>query len=187
MRRILLVAPVLILALVFFSSCSGGGGGGGSTTGGGNTSGDTSATGSASTTTGNTIKTTSGAAINVPPGAVPQTQTGGTGSVTFSITKDTVSVPTIPPGMTQASDVYNFGPTATVFAQPVLVTLPLLQNYATSQGHLTIYRFNPSSGVSEPLGGTYDAATNTVSTQVYQFSSPTLGKARSGERSSGGG
>ncbi len=180
MKRIFSVAPLLILALALVGSCSGGGGGGGSTTGGGTTSGDTSATGLASTTTGNTIRTTSGAAINVPPGAVPQTQTGGTGSITFSIDKDTTSVPPVPSGATLASDVYSFGPTATVFAQPVLVILPLLQNYATSQGQLTVYRINPTSGVSELIGGTYDSSTNTVSAQVYQFSSPSLGQAKPG-------
>ena len=115
------------------------------------------------------ISTDSGARITVPPGAVPATSAGGIGSIAFSIEKSAAqTVSSLQQGETQASDIYQFGPGGTVFAQPVQVTVPIRGTF--TQDQLKMYRINPSTGVSEPYPATYDPVAKTLTAQTYQFS-----------------
>jgi len=115
-----------------------------------------------------TINTGTGARITVPIGAVPQTSSGGVGSVNFSIENDTTSTYQVPTGVTQIGNLYRLGPSGTIFSQPVAVTLPVTGTH--TQDELQLYRVNPTTGASEPYGGVYDSTEQTITTQTYEFS-----------------
>ena len=56
----------------------------------------------------------------------------------------------------------------TTFTRPVSVTLPVSGSH--TQDQLVMYRVNPTTGISEPYAAVYDAATQTLTAQTYQFS-----------------
>lgn len=165
---------MLLLSTVVSGLISGCGGGG--DTGTGNvtpppvTPVSSAATGTVSSDTQGVqkIATESGAAITVPEGAVPKTSAGGTGTIAFSIEKDAAAAIQLPAGVTRGGDVYRFGPGGTIFTKPVSVTLPVSGN--PTQDQLVMYRVNPTTGVSEPYAAVYDATTQTLTAQTYQFS-----------------
>jgi len=130
--------------------------------------GDYQASGSFTSETEGTVETTSGASITVPLGAVPLTISGETGTMVFSIERDTVLQVTPPSGHSLVSDVYRFGPDGFVLAAPVQVAIPVSETYEA--GEVTIYRINPTTGDYEPYGGVYDEETGTVTTQTYELS-----------------
>lgn len=148
--------------------------------------GGTSATGNVSSnTTGvSTIATGAGAKITVPEGAVPKTATGASGTIAFSVEKDTSTTPVLPTGITKVSDMYRFGPGGTVFAKPVAVTLPLVGSFSSSLEYI-LYRVNQTTGKSEPYPATYDAATNSFTAQTYEFSPWWLGSRPAVDTASG--
>ncbi len=135
----------------------------------GPSTGDYQASGSVTSDTSGVITTATGAKIVVPEGAVPLTTTGATGTMVFSIERNTDLTITPPPGETLISDVYRFGPDGFVFASPVEVTIPILGT--ADPGEVTIYRVNPTTGEYEPCGSGYNAETRTISDQTYEFSS----------------
>jgi hypothetical protein len=130
---------------------------------------DYEASGSFTSETGGTVETVSGARIAVPEGAVPLTTSGETGTMVFSIERDTELEVTAPSGETLASDVYRFSPYGFILAAPVQIAIPVLGEEDPEQ--VQIYRVNPTTGEYEPFGGVYDAETRTVSTQTYELSS----------------
>lgn len=168
-HRVLLLSTV-ISGLI--SGCGGGGdaGAGGSVAPPPVTPVSSSATGTVSSDTVGVqkIATESGAGITVPEGAVPKTPTAGTGTIAFSIEKDSAAAIQLPAGVTRGGDIYRFGPGGTTFTKPVSVTLPVSGNH--TQDQLVMYRVNPTTGISEPYAAVYDAATQTLTAQTYQFS-----------------
>ncbi|MBU0483622.1 MAG: hypothetical protein KKB30_03815 [Proteobacteria bacterium] len=136
----------------------------------------TSATENVSTNTPGTtnITTESGAQISVPEGAVPETISGGNGTIAFSIEKDTTTQVTLPEGVTRSSDIYRFGPGSTIFNSPVAVTIPYSGVYSAEKEY-TLYRVDPTTGIAEPYSATYNADTNSFTAQTYEFSPWFLG------------
>jgi hypothetical protein len=161
---------IIIACMVMLTACGGGGAADNSTPDGGGAPVSTSATGNVSTnTTGvSAITAESGAKITVPVGAVPKTQSGGNGTIAFSIEKDTTTVLQLPAGVTQRGDVYRFGPGGTVFAKPVAVTIPLTTPFSPDREY-KLYRVNPTTGVSEPYAAVYDPVAKTLTAQTYEF------------------
>ena len=134
-------------------------------------SGGTSATGNVSTNTPGvaTISTESGAKITVPEGAVPKTSSGASGTIAFSIEKDTTTTLQVPTGVTKNSDAYRFGPGGTIFNKPVAVTIPFAGPCATDREYL-LYRVNQTTGKSEPYSAVCDSVAKTLTAQTYEFS-----------------
>ena len=128
---------------------------------------DYSASGSFTSETGGSVETTSGANITIPEGAVPLTEEGETGTMTFSIERDAALQVNPPAGETMVSDIYRFGPDGFVFARPVEIGIPFLGEGDPRQ--LKIYRVNPTTGVPELKGGVYDEASNTIIVQTYEL------------------
>ncbi|MEZ4651490.1 MAG: hypothetical protein R3E97_22380 [Candidatus Eisenbacteria bacterium] len=131
-------------------------------------SGDYEASGTVSTTQESTIRTASGAEIQVPLYAVPETESGNDGTMVFSIERNESATPTPISGHTRASDVYRFGPDGFTFAQMVELTLPVHGD--TTGMEVAINRVDPNTGRTEMLGGDYDPATKTVTAQRYHLS-----------------
>jgi len=131
----------------------------------------TSATGNVSSDTSDviTVATGSGAKILIPVGAVPKTVSGGNGTIAFSIEKDTTTTPQIPAGVSKNGDTYLFGPSGTVFAKPVAVTIPLSGTYSPDREY-KLYRVNQTTGVSESYPTVYDPVNNSLTAQTYEFS-----------------
>jgi hypothetical protein len=130
-----------------------------------------------------TITTPGGARIVVPIGAVPPTDQGGVGTMTFSIEKNN-SVPiTVPSGETQVSDVYVFGPAGFTFARPVEISVPL--RAGQNPAEVSLWRMNPTTGLAEFYSTNYDEVTRTVSAQTYQFTPWFLSEHDPGASSSG--
>lgn len=130
---------------------------------------DYQASGTVSSDTNGVITTATGAKIVVPEGAVPLTTSGTTGTMVFSIERNTSLTITPPQGETVASDVYRFGPDGFILAAQVEIAIPVLGEDDPAQ--VRIYRINPTTGEYEPFGGVYDEETRTVSTQTYELSS----------------
>lgn len=130
--------------------------------------GDYEASGSFTSETSGTVETATGARIEVPPGAVPLTMGGETGTMVFSIERDTVLEVNLLSGETLISDVYRFGPDGFILAAPVLVSIPVPGTY--DPGEVRMYRVNPTTGEYEPFGGVYDEETRTINVQTYELS-----------------
>jgi hypothetical protein len=130
-----------------------------------------SATGNVSSDTSGVISifTGTGAKIIVPEGSVPRTATGENGTIAFSIEKDTTTTLQVPSGITKSGDAYLFGPSGTIFAKPVAVTIPLSGTYSPDREY-KLYRINQTTGVSEPHSAVYDPVKNTLTAQTYEFS-----------------
>jgi len=116
-----------------------------------------------------TVATESGAKVAIPPAAVPETASGEVGTIAFSIEKDTTTALQIPAGVTQESDAYLFGPSGTVFAKPVAVTIPLSGTFSPDREY-KLYRVNQTTGVSEPFPTTYNPENNSLTAHTYKFS-----------------
>lgn len=129
---------------------------------------DYQASATVATTGQATIETESGAGIRVPMYAVPPTATDQPGSMVFSIERDETAQPTPPAGSTVASDVYRFGPDGFTFAEMVEVTVPVTADVTGKD--VMLYRIDPTSGESEPCGGTYNSEARTITAQTYHFS-----------------
>ncbi|MBU1935886.1 hypothetical protein KKG05_00675 [bacterium] len=129
---------------------------------------DYMASGSFTSETNGTIETATGASITVPVGAVPLTTSGETGSMVFSIERNTSIQATPPTGETMMSDVYQFGPDGFVLARPAEITIPVTGE--GDPGDVKLYRINPTTGEPELRGGIYDPDTRTISAQTYEFS-----------------
>lgn len=129
---------------------------------------DYEAAGSVTTTQESTVSTESGASIDIPMYAVPPTDGGDPGTMTFSIERDTETTATPPSGHLLGSDVYRFGPDGFTFAEMVELTIPVTGD--TTGKEITINRIDPNTGATEIVGGAYDPATNTISTQRYHLS-----------------
>ena len=185
MKKIFGLLLIIIVCSLFLTACAGGGDDSTTSTSPPPTTGSTSATGNVSSNTSgiSSISTASGAKITVPEGAVSKTQTGATGTVAFSIEKDTTTTVQVPDGITKIGDNYRFGPGATIFAKPVAVTLPVTGNYIQDQ--LKIYRVNPTTGKSELHSGIYDATAKTVTAWTYEFSPWFLGISAADTKSNG--
>ncbi|MFH1011553.1 MAG: hypothetical protein V1784_10015 [bacterium] len=130
---------------------------------------DYQASGTVTSETSGTIQTETGARLVVPTGAVPLTTAGDTGTMVFSIERNTDLTVTAPQGETVASDVYRFGPDGFVFASPIEVTIPIPGT--DDPGEVTLYRVNPTTGEYESFGVGYDSETRTISAQTYELSS----------------
>jgi hypothetical protein len=174
MKKVFWFLLRIIVFSLFLTAC-GGGGDSNTFTNPPPTSGNTSATGNVSSNTSgiSSISTESGAKITVPEGAVSKTQTGETGTIAFSIEKDSTTTIEVPAGITKIGDAYRFGPSGTIFVKPVAVTLPVPGNY--TQDQLKIYRVNQTTGKSEMYSGIYDATAKTITAQTYEFSPWFLG------------
>lgn len=101
---------------------------------------------------------TSGAQIEVPAGAVPQSQSGGEGEMLFTIESGTAQlfdVPTTPPrpDMVATDEVYDFGPSGFVLAEPIRLTLPVPEGYDPAVHTPMICRYDPASGRWVIVGG----------------------------------
>jgi hypothetical protein len=100
----------------------------------------------------------SGAQIEVPAGAVPQSQSGGEGEMLFTIEKGTpesFGVPATPPhpNMVATDAVYDFGPSGFILAEPIRLTLPVPEGYDPAVHTPVICRYDPTSGRWGMVGG----------------------------------
>ncbi len=129
---------------------------------------DYQASGAVTTTQESVISTESGAELQVPRYAVPETESGGSGTMVFSIERNASAAPTPLSGHTRGSEVYRFGPDGFTFAEMVEITVPVLGD--TTGKEVTLNRIDPNTGETEMVGGIYDPATNTISAQRYHLS-----------------
>jgi hypothetical protein len=122
------------------------------------------------TTSGSaTLHTVSGAGLQIPAYAVPNTAGGAAGRATFSIERDQTVVPVLPTGAQKISDVYRFGPEDLTLAQMVKVTVPLLSAPPAGKA-LLLYRYNETTHKSEAFGAQYDSSAHTLSAETYHLS-----------------
>jgi hypothetical protein len=138
-------------------------------------SGEESATGAVSSGHSGVISTPLGARIRVPAGAVPQDSEGRDATVIFSIEQVTELAFGPPHGQQAASSLYKFGPSGFVFAQPVEITLPLLEGIAPEGYELNLYRINPTTGMPEDFAGTYNILERSISAQTFHLSDWAVG------------
>jgi hypothetical protein len=115
-----------------------------------------------------TITTPAGASIVVPVGAVPPAQSGGNGTIAFSIEKNNNAAITVPTGENRVSDVYVFGPEGFTFARPVEVTVPIPADQNPAE--VTLWRMNPITGLAESYSSAMNEETHSVSAQTYNMS-----------------
>jgi hypothetical protein len=130
---------------------TGQGGGGGSTGEGGAAGASAGSGGGQVVDTSGGYVMQSGVALNVPSDAVS------------APTTITVVPTTAPAGYTLASQAYQFGPSGTVFAQPVVVTMPV------NNGGIGVHMFwSNAGGGFDDIGGTVSGST--ISASVTHFS-----------------
>lgn len=121
---------------------------------------------------GGTITADTGASITIPYGALDT-------PTTITVTTTTQATPS---GGT--SPVYEFGPEGTVFAKPLTVTLPLPTGVTTG----SVYWSQLGSTTAyDPIGGTIDLASNTITAQTFHFSLAYIGQPSPTRTVSGGG
>ena len=130
--------------------------------------GDYEASGTIGSTESGAVTTASGASINVPLYAVPPTEGGESNQMVFSIERDETVTTTPPTGTTVASDVYRLGPDGFTFGEMVEVTVPVTGTVGSQD--VGLFRIDQTTGASEPFGGAYDPATNTITAQTYHLS-----------------
>jgi hypothetical protein len=119
---------------------------------------------------GGTITTDSGASIAIPYGALDT-------PTTITVSQTTETAPSGAP-------VYEFQPEGTVFAKPLTVTLPLPAGVTTG----TVYWSQLGSTTAfDPIGGTIDLASNTITAQTFHFSLAYIGEPSPTRTVSGGG
>lgn len=116
-----------------------------------------------------TLETESGAVLQVPFYAVPETEGGGQGVMVFSIEKATGVTAVPPAGHSLASDIYRFGPDGFTFAEMVNLKIPVTVD--TTGKSFALQRINPTTGVSEMQGGALDLTTLKVAALTYHLSS----------------
>ena len=147
-----------------------------------NVAGVESATGAVRSDGAGVIATPLGARIRVPLGAVPLDSSGYAATIVFSIedVEDMVFGP--PHGQLAASSVYKFGPSGFVFAKPVEITVPVLEDLELDDKELVLYRINPTTGIAEDFAGAYNIDERTISAQTYELSNWAVGiSANTGE------
>jgi len=117
------------------------------------------------------IKTKSGASLYIPVDAVPPSLDGSEGSLVFSIDREEkVSLPNLSADEKASEDIYKFGPSGVVFAEPVRISLPVPDDFNKDENGLLIYRINPNTGEAEQFPAIFDSITNKVSTYTFEFS-----------------
>jgi hypothetical protein len=103
----------------------------------------------------------SGVSITIPAGAVPANDDGSIGSMIFSITEDSTTVPSLPGGYVPVGPVVNLGPEGFVFEQPVLITLPIPSDVDPNTVLGATY-YDPGSDTWLLVPGSVDATNRTV-------------------------
>ena len=136
-------AAGLLLAL---GACDGGGDGGSGT----GTSSASAVVGAA----GGTVTGPNGARIVIPPGALA-TET------TIGIEESSAGAPTLPPGLTVRGPMYAFTPHGTIFAVPVMLTLPFDGSAIPSGSGPAFYKTNAQNQWERVPTTTFDANTVT--------------------------
>jgi hypothetical protein len=119
------------------------------------------------------IVTTDGVRLAVPAGAIPTMESGAPGSVAFSVdvVDDLGEVDTsnLPPDVSIAGTVYEFGPTGQSFAAPVEIEIPLESGVDPSSVGGLAY-FDTATQRWQQVTGTVDTETEVVRGNVMHFS-----------------
>jgi hypothetical protein len=124
-------------------------------------------------TTDGEIITTDGVRLAIPAGAIPTTESGAPGAIAFSVdvVDDLGDVDTsnLPPDISIADTVYEFGPTGQSFQTPVEIEIPLASGVdpATVGG---LAYFDAGTQSWQQVTGTVDPETNVVRGNVLHFS-----------------
>jgi hypothetical protein len=119
---------------------------------------------------GGTITSDTGATITIPYGALDT-------PTTITVSQTTQTAPSGAP-------VFEFEPEGTVFAKPLTVTIPLPAGVTTG----TVYWSKLGSTTEfDPIGGTIDLASNTITAQTFHFSLAYIGEPSPTRTVSGGG
>jgi len=122
-----------------------------------------------STNEGGFVTSDSGATVSIPPGAVPPTENGEPGKMTFSIREDTNRTVALPEGFSGVGPVYELGPEGFTFNTPVELTLPIPVDIdpATVLG-LTFY--DEFTGEWKMVPAAIDAENKIASVSTVHFS-----------------
>ena len=109
-----------------------------------------------------------GASVTIPPGAL-------TANVQISVTS--LDGPTTPPApaSTEVLAAATFGPSGTVFNQPVTITLPLVRYFVPgTQLPLSFYNSQTNTYQSAGISAVVDSTGTKASTPITHFSTPTI-------------
>ncbi len=115
------------------------------------------------TTEGGTVADASGTTVDIPPGALSETQ---------KISIETPLLNNLPPSTIPFVTARDFGPDGLIFNEPVTITIRYTD--ASIEGYneedLQIYYYDENTTSWESLGGAVDKVHNKITTQVSHFS-----------------
>lgn len=157
--------------------------GGTGSTGTTGTTGTTGATGTTVVqppqTTGNAVTVDSsspgeltnpeGVRLDIPAGAVPPKDDGSSGTMVFTVEKNTAASPSLPSDFVPLGDIYQVGPEGFVFASPIRLTLPIPEGVDPNTV-LGLTTFNATTNTWELIPGEVDVEARTVSIETTHFS-----------------
>lgn len=113
-----------------------------------------------------TLTTTSGDEITVPPDALTEDT-----EITLSVVSSE-DLPEPPEGMAKIARAFDFGPDGTVFQQPVTIVFSYEDSEVppeVNEEDLVVYFYDSSTSSWVPLAGVVDTVTNTITCQVDHF------------------
>lgn len=115
------------------------------------------------------ITTKDGISMYIPVDAVPPTEDGEEGTLDFTIDKVELDEPyVLDSGEVMVGDVYKFGPSGIVFAEPIQITMPINEDIDGNEFYF--YRIDSVTGAIEQYPAIIDTVNNTASTYTYEFS-----------------
>jgi hypothetical protein len=115
------------------------------------------------------VTNATGVSIAIPAGAVPKNEDGSIGSMIFSITQDTTTVPSLPGGYVPVGPVVNLGPEGFVFEQPVTISLPIPSDVDPNTVLGATY-YDPGQDTWYLVPGSVDATNRTVQVETTHLS-----------------
>ncbi len=122
---------------------------------------------------GGTITLPGGAMLTIPPAAVPRSESGGEGTMVFTMEETTSVTAQMPTGYDTAGPVYQLGPEGFTFTIPLTLTLPI-PNGINLDGVLGLSYLDSASNTWKLVPGTVDKENRTVSVAVTHFSPWTI-------------
>lgn len=115
------------------------------------------------------VKTSNGAEISIPAGAVPPMDNGSAGTMVFSIEPDSSVEAALPGGYEPVGPVYRLGPEGFVFAMPVTITLPIPSD-VDPKLVIGLTYYDSATETWKLVPGTVDAEKRTTSASVTHLS-----------------
>jgi hypothetical protein len=110
-----------------------------------------------------------GVTLTIPAGAVPANDDGSIGSMIFSITQDSTTVPSLPGGYVPVGPVVNLGPEGFVFEQPVTISIPISAGIDPAKVMGASY-YDTGQSIWVLVPGSVDATKRTVDVSTTHLS-----------------